>query len=324
MLIRFLSKRCTPDDIRRVNEWIEADEANREWLFEAERVWSLKDELRFSDRREIESAYNRFMSRRKLRQRRGNRRLLTGFLKYAAAALILGVLSYGASRFFKTENRETTFNIVEVPAGQRVSLTLSDGTKVWLNSKSKFTYPVSFSRNDRTVRLDGEGYFEVARDDEKHFIVKGASLEATVLGTKFNMKVYDDEAVVSLTAGKLKVSMAEHDCEVILHPKEKAVRQGERLEVLPVTGEEDAMWKNGIIAFRETPLPEALKTLSRHYNAHFESTNINGENVKITLKITDEPLDITMEYIRLATGLNCAIIKNDSRSDVPYNVLLSE
>lgn len=320
LLIRFLSKQCTPEEICQVSDWIEADDANKTWLFETERIWSLKDEIRFSDKKELKSAYNRFLSLQK--KRKGNKRLYISWIKYAAAIFICAILSYNVYYHTKGENPEMEYNTVEVPAGQRVSLTLGDGTKVWLNSMSRFTYPVNFSKDKRIVRLEGEGYFEVKKEDRKSFIVEGTVLDAVVLGTTFNMKVYDEEAVVSLTTGSLKVRMKENDREVILHPKEKAVKQGEDLTVMPFTGEDDAMWKNGIIAFKETPLPEALKTLSRHYNATFELKNIHEEKIKITLKIMDEPLDVTLKYIRLATGINYKIIKNNSQEAVFYNVSL--
>ncbi|MDR1098109.1 MAG: FecR domain-containing protein [Tannerella sp.] len=321
LLIRFLSKKCTPEDTCQINDWIEADDANKEWLFEAERIWSLKDEIRFSDKHEIESAYNRFLSSWK--KERKSSHSLRKYLKYAAAVLIAGILSFNIFYFMKKTAAEATFNVVEVPAGLRVSLILNDGTKVWLNSKSKLTYPVGFSKDNRSVQLEGEGYFEVQQDEKKSFIVITPFLEATVLGTKFNMKVYDEKAVVSLTEGKLRVNMKDYDQEVILHPNEKAVKQGAFLKVMSFSGEEDTIWKNGIIAFKETPLSEVLKTLSRHYNANFDSDGIDDEHIKITLKIMDEPLDVILEYIRLATDINYDIRKNDKEDAVLYDVNLS-
>jgi ferric-dicitrate binding protein FerR (iron transport regulator) len=313
LLIRFLFKQCVPDEIRQVREWIEADEKNKEWLFEMERIWSLKDEARFADKDEIEAAYNRFISsQNKKRSNRNGKNLFVQYFKYVAAVLLLGVLSLNLYYLLKPNVFDSTSNTVEVPIGQRVNLTLSDGTKVWLNSKSRFTYPVNFSRETRTVQLEGEGYFEVTKDDKIPFIVEGSSLNVTVLGTKFNMKVYDEEFVVTLKEGKVMVNLEEYGQEVILHPNEKAIRIDERLEVVPIAGDDDIIWKSGVIVFRETPLSEVMKTLSRHYNVEFNLKDSSLKDMGITLKITDEPLDLVLEYIRLATGIDYKIEKSDS------------
>ena len=86
------------------------------------------------------------------------------WIKYAAAVVLIGLLSMNL--YFQLKDAPELMNVVEVPNGQRVSLTLSDGTKVWLNSHSKLIYPAQFSSKNRDVTLEGEGFFEVARDEK--------------------------------------------------------------------------------------------------------------------------------------------------------------
>ena len=138
LLIRYLTHRCTPVEIKEIDKWVAADQANADWLFEVERVWSLKDELRFSDKREIEDAYNRFvfsLQKNSSPKRYSPKRSLSfSWLKYAVAIFLVGLLSMNLYLIFDEE--EIRVNEIEVPNGQRVSLILSDGTRVWLNARS--------------------------------------------------------------------------------------------------------------------------------------------------------------------------------------------
>ena len=83
-----------------------------------------------------------------------------------------------------------------VPAGQRVKLTLQDGTEVWLNSQTKLTYPALFSGKERRVTVDGEAFFDVAKNPEKPFIVSSQGVEMKVLGTKFNVHSYPGKETI--------------------------------------------------------------------------------------------------------------------------------
>ena len=112
--------------------------------------------------------------------------------------------------FYVSEKKEllAAMNTITVPAGQRVNLTLSDGTTVWLNARSEMVYPAVFSGAKREVKLDGEGYFEVKHDKESPFVVHTRKCDIEVLGTKFNVEAYSDseEFSTSLMEGSVKVT----------------------------------------------------------------------------------------------------------------------
>ena len=105
-------------------------------------------------------------------------------LKYVAAVIIIGLL--GLNLYKMVQPATVGENTVEVPKGQRASLMLSDGTKIWLNSQSKLIYPTQFSDKERNVRLEGEAFFDVAHKEHLPFVVHSPLLAIKVLGTKFN------------------------------------------------------------------------------------------------------------------------------------------
>ncbi|HEY1202925.1 MAG TPA: FecR family protein, partial [Niastella sp.] len=121
-------------------------------------------------------------------------------------------------------NTATAYNILNNPRGSRVvTLTLPDGTRVWLNAGTSLTYPTAFAANERKVALTGEAYFEVAKDTKKPFIVntpKGARVE--VLGTHFNINAYDDEPAIKTTLLEGSVNVKSALGNIILKPGEQS------------------------------------------------------------------------------------------------------
>jgi ferric-dicitrate binding protein FerR (iron transport regulator) len=272
LLIRFLTHRCLEEELRQINQWIAADKTNADWLFEMEQIWSLKDELHFSDEQKIIRAYNHFISgmeaKAVMKQKKQN--LFISVAKYAATAAIILLLSINLYKM-RDEEVPLTMNIVEVPMGERVSLTLSDGTRVWLNADTRFYYPSRFmskKTSSREVIIDGEGYFEVAKDAKRPFTVKGDLFDISVLGTEFNVKAHKNEAAeISLKEGKIKVGTSGRGDPMILSPNDQirvSTNGRTRLQQTDMTTINS--WTNGEIAFKDEPLSVIIKTLERKFN----------------------------------------------------------
>lgn len=288
ILLRFLSKKYTDEDLIEIDKWTSSDKTNADWLFDMERVWSLRDELRFSDKEEIEKAYNLFRSnleKNRDKQIVENKKVaLPSWIKYVAAIAIVTLLSINVYQYFEkqTSHQELyTTNIIEVPKGQRVSVTLSDGSKVWLNSESKFTYPAQFSTKSRIVKLEGEGYFEVYHNDLP-FIVESKDLYVKVLGTKFNVKSYSDEtSSVVLKEGKVEVSTPDNENMITLNPNEQvsySISTG-MVFAKNIDAELSESWISGELRFVEVSLGEIMKTLSRKFDIEvvFDDKNLESE-----------------------------------------------
>lgn len=275
LLIRFLSRQCSPEDEKEISEWIRSDKANAEWLFEIERIWSLKDELHFSDQKEIEAAFHQF----KINQQPAEAAeqdetfegkvssMFSGWVKYAAAAIIIALLSVNVYDIVK--DRPIATNTIEVPKGHRVAITLSDGTKAWLNSDSRLTYPSEFSKRDRSITLDGEAYFEVTTDPGRPFIINSSDLKVKVLGTKFNMKAYKNEgSSVILKEGKVEVSAKSQDKAIILYPNQQInYSKQDGLQLVNNADVQSAeSWLKGELSFVGEPLLNIVKSLERKFD----------------------------------------------------------
>lgn len=185
--------------------------------------------------------------------------------------LLLVIGSIFVTRFVMMEmaGKEITYQIVEVPVGQRVKVTLPDHSVVWLNSKSKFTYPSSFNGNKREVQLDGEGYFDVTHDPLKPFTVITPAHNINVLGTKFNVNAYSESNTfeTTLVTGSVKVGDKRNPrSEAVLKPGEKFSfnKKIASYSVSPVDAQNYTSWKDGIYQFNSIAFSEMINEL-QHY-----------------------------------------------------------
>lgn len=165
-------------------------------------------------------------------------------------------------------------NILSNPRGSKViNLTLSDGTKVWLNAASTLKYPIAFSGDERRVEVNGEAYFEVAHDAHKPFIVKKGTTEIKVLGTHFNVEAYDDERTldVTLLEGSVSVESKENG------NNPKVIRPGEQAQVKQDGGitmaksvnlDEVVAWKDNMFSFKGVTLGAIMRQVARWYDVN--------------------------------------------------------
>lgn len=172
--------------------------------------------------------------------------------------------------------RKTVLNKIVVPYGKRAQITLSEGTKVWLNSGSKLIYPASFEEKSRNVYLEGEGIFDVAYSASNPFIVKTKDIEIKVLGTFFNVSGYpDDEYTRAILArGKIEVttkkSLFVSGGKSVLMPGDMVVfnREGNHITQCQVNPADYMSWRDGYFIFKSEKLDNILKRLGRYYNVN--------------------------------------------------------
>ncbi|HJA13820.1 MAG TPA: DUF4974 domain-containing protein [Candidatus Butyricimonas faecavium] len=166
------------------------------------------------------------------------------------------------------ESGSIVYNKLEIPRGGEFCLTLSDGTKVWLNSETSIQYPVAFGAKERRVFVQGEAYFEVAKDVKKPFTVQFMSSSVTVLGTSFNIRAYPEEKQSQTTLAEGSVRIYSPGSSMLLKPGEQAevnVLSGEMVKK-EVEVKSFTSWKDGRFVFEQQPLEDIMRTLERWYD----------------------------------------------------------
>ncbi len=166
------------------------------------------------------------------------------------------------------EPGEPQFNTLSSARGQSYSLVLADGSRLWLNAASSVKFPVAFTGNERKVEITGEVYFEVAKDAKKPFRVKTRSTEIEVLGTRFDINAYDDEATVNTTLveGAVKVSSAKGQVQLAPGQQSRVATDGQSRVFNDINLDEVIAWKNGYFHFDNADLRSILRQFSRWYD----------------------------------------------------------
>lgn len=178
-------------------------------------------------------------------------------------------LSYSSSES-KSIN---SFNTVETPIGLSFRINLPDGSKVWVNSMSKLKYPLRFKEDERVVELDGEAYFEIAKDnqpngDRKPFKVVTKNQTVEVLGTHFNIRSYEDESLVKTTLLEGSVRVHYQALAKMLKPGEQAAysKPENTVSVSEVNPEDVIAWKEGYFSFKDIDIVTFMNDLKRWYD----------------------------------------------------------
>lgn len=206
----------------------------------------------------------------------------------------------------RTEEQTHTMRI-SVPTGSEFRLTLSDGTAVWLNSETVFEYPGSFTGGRRQVKISGEGYFEVARNDEMPFTVTAPNgVQVTVLGTSFNLSAYgaDREAVATLVTGAVEV--CSRTARVQLTPGRQAVIDNDAggIVVAEVDTKFYTSWTRGVFEFDMMALEDVTARLSRWYGVKFVFEGDSGRKLFTGGTWRDVPLEKFLERIEMVANVS--------------------
>ncbi len=177
-------------------------------------------------------------------------------------------------------NGAMAYNTLYNPRGSKVqTITLADGTQVWLNTESSLRYPVAFSGKERKVEITGEAYFEVAHNAQMPFYVTSNDVSVKVLGTHFNVNAYEDENLLKVTLLEGLVNVSKGSSALKLTPGQQA-EIGTTINLNKDCNTEDVMaWKNGFFAFRHADLNAILKQVSRWYaiDVDYKGSNNNQE-----------------------------------------------
>ena len=235
---------------------------------------------------DVDQAFERFQKRTGLDQ--SGRQSYKWYRTWSVAAVAIVLLGLITVTAYWQGSRQIQSNfsdiVVEAPLGSKTKLTLPDGSTVWLNAGSKMVYSQGFGVSDRRLVFQGEGYFEVEKNDEMPFLVQTHDVNVTVVGTKFNFRNYpeDEEAVVELLEGKVALeNQLKEEVVRYLSPNEKMVlhKATGEMDITSTKVKEATLWTESILLFDEDLLPDIVRELERSYHVQIE---IENEDLKQT------------------------------------------
>lgn len=304
LLEKFLKKEATLEETRQLTEWFRLSDTKEELSGYYAAKWenppvimdaNLQNTMLENIRREMKPHHRR------------SSYSFGKLMKYAAAILvpvILGVGSYFLSgRLFSSNSKEM---IVNVENGQKANLQLPDGTRVWLNSGSSIRYDKSYNQRDRIIALEGEAYFEVAKDKNRPFIVRTNDVSVRAVGTTFDVKAYanDNTITTTLIEGKVNVSDDKTTSQLLPNQKitfNKSKRTFDKIQVYDA--EIAGLWKNNQLAFDSESLEDIAKTLERMYNIQVVFNAQQIKKMRFSGRIKNNSLESVLQLISLTSPI---------------------
>ena len=241
------------------------------------------------------------------------------FLKYAAVFVVALAIGALAPKFLNYQTQQTAFNNIEVEWGQMSKMTLSDGTLVWLNAGTNFSYPTTFGTKKREVKLNGEAQFKVVHNSKAPFEVQTKSGVVKVHGTTFNVASYDDspELIVTLIEGEVTVENNNGSRLATLHPSEQ-------ISINKITGEANlrkvntafySSWVEGKILLNETKFSDLAIILQRWYNVEISLIgNVGDIRISGTI-IRGKSLDLFLKILERMYGIKYELTINTNKKD---------
>ena len=308
LLYRFFEGHASLEDMKVVKEWADASEENAGLLRRERKLFNAM----------ILAGHSRRTDIQRMRNRRNY--FIREFLKIASVIVI--TVSVTAVLFSIGKDNEDMYlamQTITVPAGQRVNLDLPDGSNVWLNAGTRMQYPVSFMKDKREVILDGEAYFEVARNEKCPFVVRTHAMDIEVLGTKFNVEAYSKKAVfeASLMQGKIRVKSPHNEkTAVVLLPNYKTTLKDGRLVVSKIDDYNVYRWKEGLYCFKSKPFTQIMEDLERYYDLKIQVDKKSIESVALTGKFRiSDGLDYALRVLQKDVSFT---YRRDKDNDVIY------
>ncbi|MEL7588605.1 MAG: FecR domain-containing protein [Prolixibacteraceae bacterium] len=338
LLIKYLNNRCTDKEFDEIVSWIkteaESNDAKR-WSYDQ---WkSLEPDMKMKDEKKYNALLYKIHYEINLNNRNveDNTRILPrvkNWLSRVAAILVLpllGIVSYMLinGNFQVNRYADMTVDSLEIiaPIGSRTVVQLSDGTEVNLNYGSKIKYPRNFG-DTREITLSGEGYFDVAHDPSRPFIVKTGKLNVKAVGTEFNVCAYPDDKTIETTLieGKVVIEKAVQD------EKSETVRTmapGQHLTYDRRSGAVSSTngnigkyiaWKDDKLVFDNEPIAKMAEKLGRMFNVEFEIAD-NVKDFSYTVTFSNDPLGLILDLMEETAPIRYTVLPRKKQPDGTFS-----
>lgn len=360
LLTKYLSNETDANETFQVVQWQSATPENKAILEKLQKAWNLATAGVGMQEWDIKKSKELFLL--KLIQYQSNAEIKTipfyetswkiirNVLTYAAVILIfIGIPSLLIHRHFFMSSTESVegkiLTQISAPKGSKTQMILAGGSKVWLNAGSVLKYGTDFNKTNREVFLDGEAYFDVAKNKDKPFLVRTSKLTLCVLGTSFNVKSYSDEKTVETTLikGAVKVEKSEMDGSVsnyLLKPNQKAIfnktdgdikfydlsdtksvkkdaeeipisnlplKTQPNIEQISTLAEKDISWKDGYFLVLDETLESIMIKVERRFDVKIEFKNEAIKKLRYSGKIKESTPEQILEALKITSPIEYEI-----------------
>lgn len=320
IIAKYFAGEISEEEMGQLRGWLESSAENQKLFDDLKQGW---EGLTLQTSSEEKSrVLNKVKGRIKVEQadERPVRRLF-GANWYRVAASVLIAVSVGSLAWNQISEPFSWMNTIgyevrECDAGKQTDFLLADGSHIYMNGDSRMKFKSDLEGTERNVYMEGEAFFDVARDESKPFVIDLDGAEVKVLGTSFNVKAYpeDDRMETSVITGKVAFTHSHKGEEEGFHlvPGQKGVinHNEESMDRFQVDNQLDIAWMKRGLLFVNTPLSELTKTLYRTYGVKFKLTDGSLKDLKITASFENEKLEEIMKILEMTNEFSYKIEKD--------------
>jgi ferric-dicitrate binding protein FerR (iron transport regulator) len=321
LVAKYLTGNCNEGEKQQVETWRDSKSDNMEAFSQYRAIWENAKPPADSFVPDVENALKAINKQLTSVPYDAKRSKIVPFVTYTrriAAAILLGAGIWLAYTLLWKNQEE--ISLIAESGNTRKEVVLSDGTHIWLNTSSMLRYPEKFKGKERKVYIEGEAFFDVAKNPGMPFIIETSQSVVAVLGTEFNLRARKDEVltIVTVTEGKVSFSgkIAKTHKPVYLTAGDKGLLNTSinELNVEKNQGSNALAWKTGKLVFYNTPLDKVATDLSNYFNTNVTVENIVKKEIPFTSTFENQHLHDILKIMELSLG-----IKVDSTS---YGVIL--
>ncbi len=344
---------ASDNEMQQVWAWIEQSDENRKYYQHLRDIWMAVSVSAPLEESQIEKHWQNFKTKNdfvaeKQRESSEPKTILPRFIRVAAIAIVIFALGAVMGRFYTKEAvpaQTKEFYIVEAPRGAKSFVTLADGTKIWLNAGSRLSYQRDYNQENRNIFLEGEAYFEVAKNKEIPFYVYSSGIVVKAIGTAFNVKAYPEEGIVETTlvegsvsiesTGKTgekekilmepnqKASFYKVSREVVVEEKTEEVKDKEiapipikaKIERVELKKEVDTelytSWKDKRWVFEKQRFEDLAVILERLYDIKVIYKDDELKNYRLSGSLQEENLEQVLQAVQFTIPLDYSINHNE-------------
>jgi ferric-dicitrate binding protein FerR (iron transport regulator) len=307
LLVKFLLGEATAEEQAQVQEWISESEENSKYFEQFRAIWTYSKQLAAKSTVDENAAWERFKQRTEAYEQRPKVIPLTARRTiWMRAAAILLLICSGLLVYNLISNRSPEMLVVNSGNSTLVQ-TLPDGSEVTLNKNSSLTYPERFTKENRSVELEGEAFFNVTPDKSKPFVIHASDVAVQVVGTSFNVKSTEVKTEVIVETGVVEVSKRLNSVRV--NPNEKAYVLKDADAPVKEANKDELYnyYRTKELVCNGTPLWRLVEVLNEVYATNIVIESERAKNLPITTTFSNQNLDTILTII--SETLNVSVEK---------------
>lgn len=318
LLLRHIKGETSPEETDKILQWLEQDNKHKVQLTKIKKIWNLSAFLSEFDKINVRHDWQEvqgkiFNKEKVIKQIPFYKTIVYRYGRIAASILI--ILAAGIYILFRTDLHNVFQPMLTLQTtAEKSNVTLYDGTRIYLNENSTLDYPKKFFGGTRNIKISGEAFFEVAKDESKPFYISVDGAMIKVLGTSFNVQADPSEnrVVVSVLEGKVALyPKNKEEMSIELNRNEEGIFKSDSLSKSELRDLNFLSWKTRKLIFDKTPVNEVILSLEKHYKKSICLENAGGRNPMVTSVFDDQPFDEVLDELEILLNISYRI-RNDT------------